>query len=104
MRIARRIGLAVVTVALAAAAGTGHAGTPPHGATDTPGEGLLEFLGSVDASSDSSRADGNGWLAYLAQVNIGKAAKASQTQQPSAAPAQPKPASAPAAAGKPPGA
>ena len=99
MRDARRIGIAVVTAMLAAGSGVGHAGDPPKPNTDPPAdEELLEFLGSVDPSTDSAQPDDGSWLAYLSQTNIGKAAKASQAQQ---APAQSKPANAAAGAGKP---
>lgn len=104
MGSAYRIGIAVVTVVLAAGPGVGHAGTPPKGSADPPvDEGLLEFLGSVDPATDSTRPDGGGWLAYLSQVNIGKVAKASQVPQapPAQAPAQPKPASSASGADKP---
>ncbi len=100
MRIAYRIGIAVVTAALAAGPGVGHAGAPPTRSADPPVDaGLLEFLGSVDPVTDSARPDDGGWLAYLSQVNIGKVAKASQAVQ--APPAQPKPASPAAGADKP---
>ncbi|HEX5459460.1 MAG TPA: hypothetical protein VFX20_05765 [Steroidobacteraceae bacterium] len=99
MGIGRRIGIAVVTAALAGGSVAGHAGDPPPKAKDVPVDpGLLEFLGSGDPSSDSS--DDAGWLAYLTQTNIGKVSKASQTPQASA---QPKPASPPAGAEKPSG-
>jgi len=99
MGFARRIGVAVVTAALAGGSVAGHAADPPPQAKDAPVDpGLLEFLGSGDPSTDSS--DDASWLAYLAQTNIGKVAKTSQTPQ---APAQPKPASPPAGAEKPSG-
>jgi hypothetical protein len=101
MRSARRIGIALVTAALAAGSGLGRANDPPKQSADPPvDQGLLEFLGSVDPSTDSTQPDDGSWLTYLAQINIGKVAKASQ---PPAAPAQPKPAAAPAAADKPSG-
>jgi len=90
MRIARRIGIAVVTVALAAGMGIGRADDPPQPSADPP-VGLLEFLGSGDPTNDSTQPDDGSWLAYLSQVNIGKVAKAAQAPQP----AQQKPASAP---------
>jgi hypothetical protein len=101
MRFARRIGIAVVTVALAGGSVAGHAGDPPPRSADTPVDlGLLEFLGDGDPSTDATQADDASWLAYLTQTNIGKVAKASQAPQ---APAQPKPASPPAGAEKPSG-
>jgi len=102
MSIARRIGIAVVTVALAAGWGIGYAGDPPQQSADLPDDGLLEFLGSVDPSTDATQPDDDGsWLAYLSQINIGKVAKASQPPQAPQTPAQPKPASSAAAADKP---
>lgn len=99
MRVAHRIGIAVVTAMLAAGSGAGHAGDPPKQSTDpSVDEGLLEFLGSVDPATDSTQPDDGSWLAYLSQTNIGKVAKASQAQP---APAQPKPASSTPGAEKP---
>lgn len=98
MRCARRIGIAVVTVVLAAGTGVGCASDPPKKSADPPvDQSLLEFLGSVDPSSDSTQPDDGSWLTYLAQIDIGKAAKTPQ------APAQPKPAASPAGADKPSG-
>ena len=98
MRSAHRIGIAVVTAALAAGPGVGRAGVAPKRGADPPvDERLLEFLGSVDSSTDSSQPDDGGWLQFLSQFNIGKAAK--PVQAPQAPP--PKPASPAAGAGKP---
>ena len=93
MGISRHIGIAVIAAALTAATGVGHAGDPPkQGATPPVDQDLLEFLGSVDSSADSTQQpDDDGWLAYLSQINIDKVAKASQT--PAQAPAPQKPAS-----------
>jgi hypothetical protein len=98
MRSARRIGIAVVTAALAIGAGVGRAGSPPPQSADPPDEGLLEFLGSVDPSADATQPDDGSWLAYLSQIDFGKAAKAAQAPQ---SPAPPKPASAASGADKP---
>ncbi|HEY6514875.1 MAG TPA: hypothetical protein VIY50_01935 [Steroidobacteraceae bacterium] len=98
MRIARRIGIAVVMAALTAGSGIGRAGEPPKQGADPPDEGLLEFLGSVDPATDSTQPDDGSWLAYLSQINIGKVAKASQAQQ---TPTRPKPAGSPAGGDKP---
>lgn len=101
MRFARRIGIAVVTAALAGGSVAGHAGDPPQQSADSPVDlGLLEFLGNGDPSTDSTQSDDASWLAYLTQTNIGKVAKTSQAPQ---APAQPKPASAPGGGDKPSG-
>lgn len=101
MGISRRIGVAVITAALAAGAGTGRAGVPQQpGAAPPADEELLEFLGSVDSPADSTQqSDDEGWLAYLSRVDLGKVAKSSQG--PAQAPAQPKPAKAAASPGKP---
>jgi hypothetical protein len=103
MRSAHRIGIAVVTAALAAGPGMGRAGAPPKRGADPPvDERLLEFLGSVDPSTASSQPDDGGWLEFLSQVNIGKAAKPAQAPQaPQAPPKLPKPSSPTAGTGKP---
>jgi hypothetical protein len=101
MRVARSIGIAVVTAALAAGSGVGRADEPPKDAADTPGAGLLEFLGSVDPATDSKQPDDGSWLAYLSQVDIGKVAKASQSSQAPQPPGQTKPADSQPAADKP---
>jgi len=101
MRIAQRIGIAAVTLALAMGWAVGRAGDPPkQSAEPAVDPGLLEFLGSGDPSADATQADDGSWLAYLSQVNIGKVAKALQAPQ---APAKPKPASSPAGTEKPSG-
>jgi hypothetical protein len=101
MRAARRIGIAVVTAVLAAGSGNGRAGDPPQGAGDTPGAGLLEFLGSNDPATDSTQPQDGSWLAYLSQIDIGKVAKASQASQAPQTPGQTKPADSQPAADKP---
>ena len=98
MRIAHRIGIAVLTAVLAVGSGVGHADGPPKQGAGSPDESLLEFLGSVDPSTDSTQPDDGSWLAYLSQTDIGEAANTSQAPQ---VPAQPKPASAADGADKP---
>ncbi|HET9105827.1 MAG TPA: hypothetical protein VFN79_01410 [Steroidobacteraceae bacterium] len=105
MRIAHRIGIAVMTAALAAGSRTSRAGGPHKPVAEPPvDEKLLEFLGSVDASADpgadSGQPDDGSWLAYLSQVNIGRMAKSSQAAKAGQTP-QPKPVSAAAGADKP---
>lgn len=100
MAIAHRIGLAVMTAAMAAGAAVSLAGAPSPGSADPPDAQLLEFLGSVDPANDPSKSDGGAWLTYLAGVDLGKGAKAAKTS-PAKAPAEPKPASAPEDTGKP---
>lgn len=96
MRTAHRIGIAVVTAALAMGSGAGRASDPPKQSADPPvDQGLLEFLGSVDPPADATQPDDGSWLTYLAQLDISKAAKAPQ------APAPAKPADSPPGAEKP---
>jgi hypothetical protein len=96
--IARSIGIALVTAALAGqAAGAWAADPAKQGAAPQVDEKLLEFLGGVDSSADPTQPDDGSWLTYLSKINIGKVAKASQGQT------QPKPASSPASADKPSG-
>lgn len=48
---------------------------------------LLEFLGSVDSGADSqTAADDGSWIDYLAQTDIGKVAKAPNSDDPSRKP------------------
>ncbi|HKS70478.1 MAG TPA: hypothetical protein VJQ45_08655 [Ktedonobacterales bacterium] len=99
MRGAHRIGIAVVTAALTMGSGAGRASAPPKQSADPPvDQGLLEFLGSVDPPADATQPDDGSWLAYLAQIDIGKEAKAAQAPQ---APAQAKPAHSPPGGEKP---
>jgi hypothetical protein len=99
MRSAHRIGIAVMTAALAMGSGAARAGDPPKQSADPPvDQGLLEFLGSVDPPTDSTQPDDGSWLTYLAQIDMGKMAKAAQAPQ---APAPAKPANSPPAAEKP---
>jgi hypothetical protein len=101
MRGAHRIGIAVVTAALAMGPGAGRAADPPQQSADPAvDQGLLEFLGSVDPPTDTTQPDDGSWLAYLAQIDIGKVAKAAQARQP---PARAKPANSPPGAEKPSG-
>ncbi|MBW4051302.1 MAG: hypothetical protein HIU85_07550 [Proteobacteria bacterium] len=101
MRIAHRIGIAVVTAALAAGSRISRAGVAQKHSADPPvDERLLEFLGSVDPSADSGRPDDGDWLAYLSQVKIGKVARSSQAAKAPRSP-PPKPASSAAGAEKP---
>ena len=101
MRVAHRIGIAVVTAALAAGSRTGRAGVPQkHGADPPVDERLLEFLGSVDPAADSGRPDDGSWLAYLSQVKIGKLARPPQAAKAPQSP-PPKPASSAADADQP---
>jgi hypothetical protein len=96
--IARGIGIALVTAALAGPTTAAWAADPAKPSAAAPvDEKLLEFLGGVDSSADPTQPDDGSWLTYLSKINIGKVAKASQGQT------QPKPASSPASADKPSG-
>ena len=52
---------------------------------------LLEFLGSVDPSSDTVQADDGSWIEYLSQTDIGKVAKPANPTVIAAKPATPAP-------------
>ena len=52
---------------------------------------LLEFLGSVDPSSDTVQADDGSWIEYLSQTDIGKVAKPGNPTVVAAKPATPAP-------------
>jgi hypothetical protein len=52
---------------------------------------LLEFLGSVDPSSDTVQADDGSWIEYLSQTDIGKVAKPGNPTVIAAKPATPAP-------------
>ena len=88
-----RLVLALAALALGLEAGRADDSRKP----DDPAldEGLLEFLGSVDPSSDAAQSDGS-WIDYLARTDIGRVVK------PAAAPARVE-AKPPAAAAQPSG-
>jgi hypothetical protein len=52
---------------------------------------LLEFLGSVDPSSDTVQADDGTWIEYLSQTDIGKVTKPGNPTVIAAKPATPAP-------------
>jgi len=52
---------------------------------------LLEFLGSVDPSSDTVQPDDGSWIEYLSQTDIGKVAKPANPTVIAAKPATPAP-------------
>ena len=61
-----------LAVALAAACATARANPPAaQGPVDVR---LLEFLGSDDRAAQSAGSDGGSWMAYLAQMKLGKQA------------------------------
>ena len=71
--------LALAALALGLAAGADDSRKPGDPALD---EGLLEFLGSVDPSSDAAQSEDGSWIDYLARTDIGRVVK------PAAAPAR----------------
>ena len=87
-----RLVLALAALALGLEAGRADDSRKP----DDPAldEGLLEFLGSVDPSSDAAQSEDGSWIDYLARTDIGKvvkpaAAPAGVEAKPPAAAAQP---------------
>ncbi|HVW71454.1 MAG TPA: hypothetical protein VHB68_20910 [Steroidobacteraceae bacterium] len=50
---------------------------------------LLEFLGSVDPTSDAVQPDDGSWIEYLSQTDIGKVAKPGDPTVVAAKPATP---------------
>jgi hypothetical protein len=60
--------------------------TPP--ATDAD---LLEFLGSVDPTSDTAQPDDGAWIEYLSQTDIGRVAKPGDSKVAAARPPAPPP-------------
>src|SRR2546429_667084 len=75
-----RLVLALAALALGLEAGRADDSRKP----DDPAldEGLLEFLGSVDPSSDAAQSEDGSWIDYLARTDIGRVVK------PAAAPAR----------------
>jgi hypothetical protein len=65
----------VVLVALLIGAGTGFAADPQQAPDQGLDDELLEFLGSVDQSSDAGQPDDGSWIDYLSQTDIGKVVK-----------------------------
>jgi hypothetical protein len=72
--------LALWTIVLVLGSSAGRADDAQNKADPTPDDDLLEFLGSVDPSSDSAQQDDGAWIDYLSQTDIGKVAKPAGTQ------------------------
>jgi hypothetical protein len=93
----RRARLVPALVVLTAVSGAGFADDthkPPDPVLD---DELLEFLGSVDPSSDTVQPDDGTWIEYLSQTDIGKVAKPGNPTVIAAGGASPKPATPPPA-------
>jgi hypothetical protein len=67
--------LLAFAVLAAAGSGVGMADDKRKPADPPTDDELLEFLGSVDPSSDNVQPDDGTWIEYLSQTDIGKVAK-----------------------------
>jgi len=87
----RHVRLVLTVVVLTAASGAGLADDthkPPDPVLD---DELLEFLGSVDPSSDTVQPDDGTWIEYLSQTDIGNVATPGKPTVIAAKPATPPP-------------
>jgi len=88
----RRSRLVLAFAVLTAGSGAVLADDPPHQPSPPAlDDELLEFLGSVDPSSDTVQADDGSWIEYLSQTDIGKVAKPGNPTVIAAKPATPTP-------------
>ena len=88
----RRSRLVLAFVVLTAGSGAALADDPPRKPSPPVlDDELLEFLGSVDPSSDTAQADDGSWIEYLSQTDIGKVAKPANPTVIAAKPATPAP-------------
>jgi hypothetical protein len=88
----RRSRLVLAFAVLTAGSGAVLADDPPHQPSPPAlDDELLEFLGSVDPSSDTVEADDGSWIEYLSQTDIGKVAKPGNPTVIAAKPATPTP-------------
>jgi hypothetical protein len=71
----RRLGPVALALALALGAGALFADPPRKAADPALDEDLLEFLGTVDSTTDSNGQPDDSWLKYLARADAAKAAK-----------------------------
>jgi hypothetical protein len=85
-----RLVLAFAAV-LTAGSGVGLADDTRKPTTPALDDDLLEFLGSVDPTSDSAQSDDGAWIEYLSQTDIGKVAKPGNPKVAAAKPAAPPP-------------
>jgi hypothetical protein len=87
----RRLGAVALALALALKAGALLADPPRKAADPAVDEDLLEFLGTVDSTTDSNGQPDDSWLKYLAKADADKAAKkTSVPASPDAKPGPPK--------------
>jgi len=87
--LGRRFQLLLVFTALTASAGVGFADDTRKPADPALDDDLLEFLGSVDPTSDTAQPDDGTWIEYLSQTDIGKVAKPDKPTVVAARPAPP---------------
>lgn len=87
----RRSRLVLAFAVLAAGSGVVLADDPHKPVTPPLDDELLEFLGSVDPSSDTVQPDDGSWIEYLSQTDIGKVAKPGNPTVIAAKPAAPAP-------------
>ena len=90
--LGRRSRLLLAFTVLTAGSGVGLADDPKKPApAPVLDDELLEFLGSVDPTSDSVQPDDGTWIEYLSQTDIGKVAKPGNPTVIAAKPAAPAP-------------
>jgi hypothetical protein len=88
----RHAGRLVLAVAvLMAGSSVGLADDTPKAPDPVLDDELLEFLGSVDPSSDAVQPDDGTWIEYLSQTDISKVAKPGNPTVIAAKPATPSP-------------
>jgi hypothetical protein len=85
----RRSRLVLAFAVLAAGSGAVLADDPHKPNPPALDDELLEFLGSVDPSSDTVQPDDGTWVEYLSQTDIGKVAKPGNPTVIAAKPAAP---------------
>jgi hypothetical protein len=87
----RRSRLVLAFMVLTAGSGVGLADDSRKPAPPTPDDELLEFLGSVDPTSDTVQPDDGSWVEYLSQTDISKVTKPGNPTVIAAKPAAPPP-------------
>ncbi|HEY0342672.1 MAG TPA: hypothetical protein VGC34_17860 [Steroidobacteraceae bacterium] len=85
----RRSRFVLAFAVLTAGSGAVLADDPHKPSAPTLDDELLEFLGSVDPTSDTSQPDDGSWIEYLSQTDIGKVAKPGNPTVIAAKPATP---------------
>lgn len=91
----RHVAVVLACVVLTAGSGAGLADDTHKPADPVLDDELLEFLGSVDPSSDTVQPDDGTWIEYLSQTDIGKVAKPGNPTVIAAGGVSPKPPSPP---------